>query len=382
MGMKVYIGKDGVAKSVKAIYVGVNGVAKCIMRPSGIYKYNESIEPLCNGRDGLAAATVRNYALFAGGRAVDAKTGSYTPYSSVDAYNASLTRSTPTGLRDKKTHLAATTFGNYALFAGGCDDGASITYSSVDAYDSALVRSITTALSAARYYLAAATVGNYALFAGGEKDNNYYSSINAYNTSMTRSAPTDLMKARSRLAAATFGNYALFAGGYIFSRSSHSTTYCPTVDAYNASLTRSTPTGLSVARYDLAAATVGNYALFAGGSGKKLNYSTIDVYDSTLVRSNPVNLSTDRYDPVGITINGKYALFFGGCAGRIDADVYDIFLVRTSVAGIDNALTDTDGAIVGDYILFAGGSYLADNDDGSKIITVYTDKVNAYMYDL
>jgi len=38
-----------------------------------------------------------------------------------------------------------------------------------------------------------------------------------------------------------------------------------TVDAYDTSLVHSTPTGLSVARYELAGASVGNYALFAGG---------------------------------------------------------------------------------------------------------------------
>ena len=58
-----------------------------------------------------------------------------------------------------------------------------------------------------------------------------------------------------------WGSYALFGGG------SNSSTYgaSTVVDAYNASLTRSTPTALSVARTALGAAAIGNYALFAGG---------------------------------------------------------------------------------------------------------------------
>ena len=53
--------------------------------------------------------------------------------------------------------------------------------------------------------------------------------------------------------------------------------YIDTVDAYDASLTRSTPTVLSVERDILAATTVGNYALFGGGSNK----DTVDAYYST-----------------------------------------------------------------------------------------------------
>ena len=87
-----------------------------------------------------------------------------------------------------------------------------------------------------------------------------------------RSTPTALSQARSDLAGASVGNYALFAGGTI-----GSTTY-PTVDAYNSSLVRSTPTALSEARYSLAGASVGNYALFAGGLNGFTVYPTVDAY--------------------------------------------------------------------------------------------------------
>ena len=83
---------------------------------------------------------------------------------------------------------------------------------------------------------------------------------------------TALSTACSHLAAATVGNYALFAGGY-------GSSYSAVVDAYNASLTRSTPTSLSTGRYDLAAATVGNYALFGGGYGGSYSYfAVVDAY--------------------------------------------------------------------------------------------------------
>ena len=72
--------------------------------------------------------------------------------------------------------------------------------------------------------------------------------------------------------ATTVGNYALFGGGY------NGTDYLSTVDAYDTSLTRTTPTALSVARDGLSATTVGNYALFGGGYNGTDRLSTVDAY--------------------------------------------------------------------------------------------------------
>ena len=49
-------------------------------------------------------------------------------------------------------------------------------------------------------------------------------------------------------------------------------------------LTRTTPTELSEARPNLAATSVGNYALFGGGSSAR---STVDAYNTTLTRTAP-----------------------------------------------------------------------------------------------
>ena len=70
-----------------------------------------------------------------------------------------------------------------------------------------------TALSVARQHLAATSVGNYALFGGGETTNNS-NVIDAYDASLTRTTPTALGEARDQLAGTTVGNFALFAGGY------------------------------------------------------------------------------------------------------------------------------------------------------------------------
>ena len=107
---KIYIGIDNKARKVKKGYVGVGGVARLFFSAESKLEYYGAITPLSKARGYLDATTVGNYALFGGGN---------LSASTVDAYNASLTRSTPQALSESRSVLAATTVGNYALFGGG-----------------------------------------------------------------------------------------------------------------------------------------------------------------------------------------------------------------------------------------------------------------------
>jgi hypothetical protein len=98
-------------------------------------------------------------------------------FSTVDAYDASLVRTTPTALSTARGQLAATTVNGYALFGGGYGTGQSAV---VDAYDASLVRTTPTAISVARSGLAAASIGDYALFGGGSNSSGYDSTVDAY----------------------------------------------------------------------------------------------------------------------------------------------------------------------------------------------------------
>lgn len=397
MGMKVYVGKDGVAKAVKAIYVGVKGVAKCIMRPSGIYKYNGNVTPLSAGRFGLAATTVKNYALFAGGASADKYTNT------VDAYDSSLTRSTPVSLVNKCINLAATPIGNYALFAGGLSSSYD-SISQVQAYDSSLTRSSpASSLSPARESLAATTLGNdYAFFAGGydSRTSTNYSTINTYNSSLSRvDVKSGLTVARYDLAATTVGKYVVFAGGETIDKNSRQSTYRNTVNSYNEYLTQTNPTSLSYARSNLAAASVGDYALFAGGETIDIysddvytNYDTVNAYDQYLTRINPLyGLTAGRFFLAATTVN-DHALFAGGSSNRYDdnmnlldtyyntVDSYDRTLTRTAITGLDTGVDRLASTTVGKYALFAGGRYTTKAN--GKTSNVAKDKVCAYMYEL
>lgn len=265
----------------------------------------------------LAATTVGNYALFGGG-----EDPNDSEKDIVDAYSDTLVRSTPTRLSAARKELAATTVGNYALFGGGRYGYTNTT--TVDAYSDTLVHSTPTEFSAEIRYPSATTVGDYALFAGYPAEN---ASVNAYSRTLVRSTPTGLSVARFKPGATTVGGYALFGGGHIYTGGSL-INGTATVDAYSRTLVRSTLTELSVARYHLFATTVGSYALFGGGHFRKEDNlidgaSTVDAYSDTLVRRTPEALSQGRGSLAATTV-GNYALFGGGSYGTYSSNYSDV----------------------------------------------------------
>ena len=184
---------------------------------------------------------------------------------------------------------------------------------------------------------------------------------------------TDLSNARSSLAATTVGNYALFGGGSSYSSTS---VYHSTVDAYDTSLTRTTATNLSQKREGLAATTVGNYALFGGGysySSTSVYHSTVDAYDTSLTRTTATDLSQGRYGLEATTV-GNYALFGGGYSSST-VDAYDTSLTRTTATDLSQGRYGLAVTTVGNYALFGGGSSSSTVDayDTSLTRTTATD---------
>lgn len=362
---KLHFGVAGKARAVKKAYVGIGGKARPWMSSEGVEYYGR-ITNLSVARYDLAATTVGDYALFGGGESLYNDYGAVRPRitDAVDSYNNLLVHYTPSALSAARYQLAATTIGNYALFGGGYLRYAidnSYYAKTVDAYNTFLTQSTPTALSVARSELAATTVGNYALFAGGSVKK----TVDAYNTSLTRSTPTALSMYRSDPAATTVGNYALFGGGRVSEGDG------TIIDAYNASLTRSTPTGLSVARGP-AATTVGNYALFGGGGNITLG-AIVDAYDTSLTRSTPTALSLARSELAATTV-GDYALFGGGHSGTgvSTVDAYNTLLVHSTPKVLSNGRYAFAATTVGSYALFGGGR--PDNNNGyrSSVVDAYT----------
>lgn len=216
-----------------------------------------------------------------------------------------------------------------------------------------------TPLSQARYAPAGASNANYALIGGGvwaDFGDGFFGwskVVDAYNTSLVRSTPTGFATGRSSSVGATIGDYAIFAGGWASGS-------MKAVDAYNLSLVRSNPTDLSYDRELHAAAKVGNYVLYAGGYNniqKEMAY--VDSYNTSLSRGYVTDLSSVRFNLAGASV-GTYALFGGGRTSSsiivATVDAYNSSLVRSTATSLLQAREYLTGTSAGNYALFAGGA--------------------------
>ena len=156
--------------------------------------------------------------------------------------------------------------------------------SSVNAYDTSLTRTVITNLSKARLYMSSTTVGNYALFAGGTfvYVNSNFNTVDAYNSSLVRVAATALSVSRNGILSTTVGNYALFGGGYGNNGPDSQNRIFDVVDVYNETLSRFSIDAFNNKTADYAAATIGNYALFAGGrnDANSKRFSAVYAYEN------------------------------------------------------------------------------------------------------
>ena len=124
---KIYIGVDGVARKVRKAYVGVNGVARPFFT-GGEVKYYGSITPLSyevfTGDFTIAATNISSlYGVFAGGEIgrFKGKPNAYNTkcWDTVTAYSRNFTQILPAKLPEPRGDMAAMSVSDYAIFAGG-----------------------------------------------------------------------------------------------------------------------------------------------------------------------------------------------------------------------------------------------------------------------
>lgn len=171
---------------------------------------------------------------------------------------------------------------------------------------------------------------------------------------------------RVYLTSASVGNYALFAGGC------DKDTRYSTVDAYDSQFTHILPSALCDGKIYPIGGNIGNHALIVGGtntsnlSNNTGNTTTVDVYDTSLIRTSGTKLYNDV--SAGIyAANKKYALFGRGDSNNSTSNIgtaYDNSLIAHKIYVTDSGGLGS-GASVGKYALFAGG-------------TLYEKKVDAY----
>lgn len=177
----------------------------------------------------------------------------------------------------------------------------------------------------------------------------------------------DLNATRGATAAASTGNYAIFAGGF-FSGSGNRTSV---VEAYDKDFVHSTLEPLPAATSNMTGSQIGGYALCAGGTtGSYSNLSTVYVYSDSLTRETATNLANPHNNNPPSACNHNYAAFAGGHNNSgmswREVNFYNRSLVK-SLANLNVTQSAAAGNCVGPYILFAGGLHTEKNSSGNYV---------------
>lgn len=345
---KMYVGVGGKARKVKKGYIGVGGKARLFFS-SGPYQGEATAMSIARGD--FAAANAGNYLLFAGGWTGGYYSDGYTVTNVVDAYNASLTRSTPTALTTARSELAGAWVGTSALFYGGYVS--SSYHGERTWYNASLTKTQT---SSTRW--SCATGGSWSgkaiIAGGGERSSSPSDYLWKYDELGTTGSGSGMGYSAMFPAVATNSSYLVVAGG---GGTSDSSKPIATAMGFNSSFTRTTATSLSVARAVPTGGTIGSYAVITGGhnSSDATAYKIVDAYNTSLTKTTADNMSYNHYwKHQCVTLNGLL-IVYGGASGHVDC--YDASLTHTieDAPALSNANTRMAAGVIGDYGLFAGG---------------------------
>jgi hypothetical protein len=214
---------------------------------------------LSQPRNQLAATSHGTKAYISGGQVAPSAGATGPVFSNViDVYDAVTNAWSVMTMPRRRFAHSSVTIGDKILFAGGSEEGLGI----VDIYDTTSGTWSTGQLSADRQNMAAAVVGGKAIFVGGDRSAQYRPEIDIYDAATNTWTTDTLPHPIGHMAATTFGSYALFGGG------AYTQDYND-VYAYDSRSGEwlTVGGGLSQARFDFAAASVGQRAIFAGGYG-------------------------------------------------------------------------------------------------------------------
>ena len=235
-----------------------------------------SISSLTLSESDLAGTNVGNYALFG-----------LVQTENVFTYSSSLTRSVKS-VSTAREYVGAASTANHALFAGGIDYS-DIEYSTVDAFNTSLTLSTAPTLVSSRHYITGASFNGYAFFIGGiysagSPRGSLRSTVDCYSISLTRVSVSSMPYVTAFNAVATTNTHLLISGGRNDNSSSESASNQTT--AFNSSLTRISAPVMASAKQTHAGAGLSDYAVFAGGNiHASLQSNPIDIYDTSLVHT-------------------------------------------------------------------------------------------------
>lgn len=310
---KSYVGINGVARKIKKMWIGVGNVARLFWSGAGEISYYGRITSK-NSYENPAYASVGNYALV----------GCNNYSNTIDSISTSLTvGSAPVYHMNGGFGVSAASNSSLAVFGGGY--GAGYYTRDGSAYNASLTKSTIINIYYSDFmYASTISSSAYALFIGGEDpDDDATSQFSGVNTSGTcirssvKHGDGDTYYVKCKMAGTMAGSNYIFGGGQC-GTSYNDTSGSNRVFALNSSLTPITTTGLYFSTYKtgwendntlVAAASVGDYALFAGGSGEYYTDDvTMDIFNSSLTRSTKTFMYC--YHLKAVSIEG-YAIFAG-----------------------------------------------------------------------
>lgn len=286
----------------------------------------------------MTGTSVAGHVIFAGGF-LDQPTSVIS--AAVDIYDVTTGRWSTAALSQARDGMAVTTVGTKAIFAGGYFNdvnGTAQTSDVVDIYDAATDHWSTATLSQARAGATAAAVGNLAIFAGGSPQGSNQplsipletDAVDIYDASTDHWSTATLSQSRLGMAATTVGQRVIFAGGF------YGLGVVDAVDVYDATANRWSTGQLSEGRFRIAVTTLGSKALFAGGDlGGSTFTDTVDIYDANTGSWSSGKLAQPRVVDSAVTL-GSRAIFAGGSkagdssGSYVPTDAVDIFTMDTS----------------------------------------------------
>ena len=260
-----------------------------------------------------------------------------------------------------RTCMSGVKMGNYALFAGGLR---SVNYSgdtpsnSIDIYDNKLVHTTNT-LSGSRYLMAGVGMTDWSLFAGGKTGANEdtYCSATVYkidNNFVKTVASTGLTTSVWAVAGASVGDYALVAGG----RTNSGSLVVTHVASYDTSLTKTVVTGISDGgnAFMSGCRLNDNLAIFGGGNKS----SRVNGYNGSLTQILSPETFYNNKNMGTAVLNGK-AVYAGGYnnngTGKSQVYLFDSSLTRSEVSTGLIKGRPAAGVTMDNYALFGGGYY-------------------------
>lgn len=189
----------------------------------------------------------------------------------------------------------------------------------------------------------------------------------------------NLSTGRYQHAAASAGNIAIFAGGLINSNATMSS-LSAVADIYNHTTGTWSTAQLSVPRTDLSAASAGDKILFAGGRPDytfPYNFSPqVDIYNTTTGTWTTALLSNPRYQMTAVSAGTK-CFFAGGNYfqgfNQVPSDTVDIYDAVTNtwtVSHLPTARSIAAGAYANGKVYIAGGQTASGNGNTVDIYDI------------